>query len=270
MIPIPLRNQLRANPRELSDTEHADIASGYVRDALAKGLVLRENTGVNPFRYGFVGATDSHSGRPGDVQEDHWAGSLGQWDRSVDGRNNFPIYNPGGLTGIWAEENTRASLFAALARREVFATSGPRIGLEFEQSFTPNKECGLPGQAAVRMGGTVKASDNNRRKKRLPTFTVRALRDRAALQRIDIIKLALAKDGAEPIEQTVYSVAGSKTGRSDWCLAWQDDSYESDQPALWYARVLQVPTRRWDGKTMIRERAWSSPIWSLPVSYADR
>ncbi len=270
MIPIPLRDAPGAQPRELSDAEHADISSGYVRDTLAKGLGLREDSGVNPFRYGFVGATDSHSGRPGDVQEDHWAGSLGQWDQSSAERANFPVYNPGGLTGIWAQENTRASLFAALERREVFATSGPRIALEFEQSFQPNEDCALPGKRAVRMGGTVKAAKNKRRKSGLPTFTVRALKDQAALQRIDIIKLALVAGAEQRIEQTVYSVAGSKAGRADWCHTWQDDTYNKEQPALWYARVLQVPTKRWDGKTMIRERAWSSPIWALPVSYADR
>lgn len=280
MLPIPLRNQLRAEPRELTAAEHEGIASGYVRDALAKGLDLRQATGVNPFRYGFVGATDSHSARPGDVEEDHWAGSLGQWDRSAEAKANFPVYNPGGITGIWAQENTRASLFAALERREVFATSGPRISLEFEASFTPNEECALPGKDAVRMGGTLETPEFKKSKKRtkrktaVPTFTVRALKDEAELQRIDIIKLTLAdaESGAtsERIEQTVYSVAGNKNGRSDWCLAWQDDGYKAEQPALWYARVLQVPTPRWNGKTQIRERAWSSPIWALPVSYQER
>lgn len=284
MMPIPLRNELRAAPRELAAAEHAAIASGYVRDTIAKGLALRANTGVNPFRYGFVGATDSHSGRPGDVQEDHWAGSLGQWDQLSEQRERFAIYNPGGITGVWAQENTRASLFAALKRREVFATSGPRIALEFEQSFEPNQDCALPGKQAVRMGGTVETSNNRwwkgkKRVQQVPTFTVRALKDAAALQRIDIVKLALVDGSGSDadsealegrVEQTVYSVAGGRTGRADWCLAWKDKTYQSDQPALWYARVLQVPTKRWDGKNMIRERAWSSPIWSLPVSHLGR
>jgi len=270
MLPIPLRNKLLAQPRELTDAEHRDIASGYVRDALAKGLDLREGTGVNPFRYGFVGATDSHSARPGDVEEDHWAGSLGQWDLAEEKRGSFPVYNPGGITGIWAQQNTRASLFAALERREVFATSGPRIALEFEASFNPYEECALAGKDAVRMGATLKPPGRAKRTRRKPTFTVRALKDHAALQRIDIVKLRLASGSDERIEQTVYSVTGKKQGRGDWCLAWQDDNYQPEQPALWYARVLQVPTQRWDGKSLIRERAWSSPIWALPSGYAER
>jgi len=161
-IPIPLRNALAQEPRALTDTEHQQIASGYVRNALAKGLTLRDSAGVNPFRYGFVGATDSHSGRPGDVEETHWGGALGQWDLTLEDRRRFLTYNPGGITGIWAEQNTRDSLFAALKRREVFATSGPRISLQFEQSFAPNKKCELPGRAAVRMGGSIAAAPSTK------------------------------------------------------------------------------------------------------------
>lgn len=264
-IPIPLRNALAQESRALTDTEHQQIASGYVRNALAKGLTLRDSAGVNPFRYGFVGATDSHSGRPGDVEETHWGGALGQWDLTLEDRRRFLTYNPGGITGIWAEQNTRDSLFAALKRREVFATSGPRISLQFEQSFAPNKKCELPGRAAVRMGGSIAAApstkSSTRRSRRMPTFTVRALKDKALLQRVDIIKLALV-DGE--IKQTVRSFAGDKAGQADWCIAWQDQAYNAAQPALWYARVLETETVRWDGSTKLRERAWSSPIWSFP------
>lgn len=268
MIPIPLRNALAKTPRDLTEAEHQQVASGYVRDALAKGLTLREDSGVNPFRYGFVGATDSHSGRPGDVDENNWAGALGQWDLTEERRRQFTTYNPGGITGIWARENTRASLFAALKKRQVFATSGPRISLRFEQSFSPSKRCELPGKNVVPMGGTIEhkgkySGGGKRNSKRLPTFTVRALKDNTALARIDIIKLALV-DGE--IEQTVHSVAGDKKGRADWCVAWQDKSYKARQPALWYARVLEAESVRWDGETKIRERAWSSPIWALPVT----
>jgi len=95
----------------------------------------------------------------------------------------------------------------------------------------------------------------------MPTFTVRALKDKALLQRVDIIKLALV-DGE--IKQTVRSFAGDKAGQADWCIAWQDQAYNAAQPALWYARVLETETVRWDGSTKLRERAWSSPIWSFP------
>lgn len=263
VLPIPLQVALAAEPRELTADEHAQVASGYVRDTLGRGLEMGEASGVNPFRYGFVGATDSHSARPGDVEESEWAGALGQWDMELAARKKYATYNPGGITGIWATENTRASLFAALQRRSVFATSGPRIALQFEQSFKPNKRCELPGRDAVPMGGTITTPTRRARRNAAPTFTVRALQDRTGLQRIDIIKLALV-EGA--IEQTIHSVAGDKAGRADWCVAWQDDSYQADQPALWYARVLEAPSKRWDGEAVVRERAWSSPIWALPVS----
>ena len=79
-LPIPIRDDLRLNERELTAQEKLDIAKGYVRPTLAKGLRLEAEQGINPFRYGFVGATDSHSSQPGSTEEDNWRGSLGQWD----------------------------------------------------------------------------------------------------------------------------------------------------------------------------------------------
>jgi hypothetical protein len=99
------------------------------------------------------------------------------------------------------------------------------------------------------------------------TFYVEALMDETPLVQIEIVKLSL--ESAE-VKQSIYK-ATSEKGRATWCLRWEDHNYHSAQPSLWYARVLQQPTPRWNSSpkgeaVMIQERAWSSPIWSLPIA----
>ncbi len=253
-MPVPIRNKLRAQPRALTDAEQQQISSGYVRDTLARGLALRAERNINPFRYGFVGATDNHSARPGNVDEQNWFGALGQWDKDLSGQQAYPDYNPGGLTAVWAEANTREALFQALKRREVYASSGPRIGLWFGQHFTA-AGCERHRPNTVPMGGVLAEHG----KDALPVFSVHALQDKTPLARIDIIKLSATAQG---VTQQVTSFDAPE-GRSDWCVTWQDSAYRKGDVALWYTRVLQQPTLRWDGEQMIQERAWSSPIWSV-------
>src|SRR5581483_5044227 len=128
-----------------------------LRDTLVEGLKLRaQYNGVNPYKLGLVGSSDTHNGDPGNVREDSFRGHggvlddspdvlLGSWvcaDGSTTRATTARVFNqkafrlnPGGLTGIWAEENTRASLFGALKRREVYATSGPRIAVRLYASW---------------------------------------------------------------------------------------------------------------------------------------
>ena len=106
------------------------------------------------------------------------------------------------------------------------------------------------------MGGTLTKSAG----KRVPNFMVQVLMDEVPIASIDIIKLYY-REGE--MTQRVTRVANHREGRRSWCINWQDDEYRAEEAALWYARVLQVPTKRWDGQKLIRERAWSSPIWSL-------
>ena len=124
---------------------------GYVRDALKRGLEIERRVGINPYRMGFVGDSDSHNGA-GPYEENNYFGKVGVMDGSPEHRGSVPPPNykswvdfdasgqpltrysswgSAGLTGVWAEENTRASLFAALQRRETFATTGPRIRVRF-------------------------------------------------------------------------------------------------------------------------------------------
>ena len=147
---------LRLNKRDLTEQEKLDIAKGYVRPTLAKGLRMQSDIGINPFKYGFVGATDSHSSQPGSAEEDNWRGALGQWDMDLKDQQIYAAYNPGGITAIWAEENSRQALFAALQRREVYATSGTRIKLRVHQTFAEPSaiNCATVPRHSIPMGGT--------------------------------------------------------------------------------------------------------------------
>ena len=259
MLPIPLLQALQREPRDLTSAENAAVASGYVRQTLAEGLRLRQTSGVNPFVYGFVGSTDTHAGRPGDVDEATWQGAIGTYDGDAERRRTFTHYNPGGLVGVWAATNTRADLFAALKRREVYATSGPRIRVRFDVLPSGLDEpavdvCDLDvsGLDVQPMGSTLAAGVS-------PTFVVRAQQDEVPLAHVEIIKLEY-RDGA--LTQQVKRWDAPENGRVDWCLSWTDETAEPGLPAAWYARVRQQPTMRWDGQKKIQERAWSSPIWS--------
>ena len=255
-LPIPIRDDLRLNKRELTEQEKIDIANGYVRPTLARGLKLLNSQGVNPFRYGFVGATDSHSAQPGSAEEDNWRGSLGQWDDTLNDRQMFANYNPGGLTAIWAEENTRQALFAALQRREVYATSGTRIKLRVRQTFTAGADCDAVPEQTKTMG----ASLGEHKKTQQPTFIIEAMQDQTPIAAIDLIKLS---QNGDQVDQRVIALGNYPNGRASSCVTWRDSDYIKGDMALWYVRVLEQPTQRWDQKHQIQERAWSSPIWSL-------
>lgn len=255
-LPIPIRDDLRLNKRELTEQEQIDIANGYVRPTLARGLRLLSSQGVNPFQYGFVGATDSHSAQPGSAEEDNWRGSLGQWDTDLKDRQVFANYNPGGLTAIWSEKNTRRALFAALQRREVYATSGTRIKLRVRQTFVAEANCDLVPAHTKAMG----ASLGDHKEMQRPTFIIEAMQDRTPLAAIDMVKLS--QNGGQ-VDQRIIALGNYPNGRASSCVAWTDSDYSKGDIALWYVRVLEQPSQRWDKQDQIQERAWSSPIWSL-------
>jgi hypothetical protein len=255
-------------------------------------LALRSLSGINPFQMGIVGGTDDHDGLPGNVASDTWPGHTGQTDDSPAKRLLNPAANgPGGLTGIWAEQNTRGNLFGALKRRETMATSGPRIAVRFFQTWDATAYCsgalpdggrepfpeniidvgGAPmGAVMVPPPGGVP----------MPSFTVSALKDRDDLAEVDIIKLSFA-GGANQEQVFTFTALPNPAAV---CLSWQDPAFDPTAPALYYARVLEVPTYRWshydcladpaadpqgcgpDGGLDVRvqQRAWTSPIWWEP------
>ena len=245
-----------ANPRD------------YVRDALGQGLLLGARLGSNPFAYGVIASTDTHQGIPGAVDEATFVGHGGAGVPADEWRPDALVdlvwFNPGGLAGLWAEENSREALFAAMRRREAYGTSGPRIALRFFAGAYPDDLCAQPDLAArgyadgVPMGGVVPAGAA------APAFAVWAQRDPGTaahpgtpLQRLQIVKGWL--DGTTP-RFRVFDVAGDPasdagvdlatctpqgTGADELCAVWRDPAYDAAVPAFYYARVIENPSCRW-------------------------
>ncbi|MBI3782282.1 MAG: DUF3604 domain-containing protein [Deltaproteobacteria bacterium] len=247
----------------------------FVRGVLLAGLQEQQRLGVNPYRLGLIGSTDTHNGTPGNTEESTFAGHQGNNDaapRDLLGSGNLgdggAIFSPGGLVGVWAEQNSRSSLFDALRRREVFATSGTRLSVRvFSGWDLPADLCnnanlvGIADAHGVPMGGVLPARLTGTG---APSFVVSALRDPGtdehpgtALQRMQIVKGWLENGAAH---QQVYDIAGSVDdasgvdldtcithgpGHDSLCSQWSDPSFDPAQPAFYYVRVLENPTCRW-------------------------
>jgi hypothetical protein len=187
-----------------------------VRQTLEDGLAFEATIGVNPFRYGFIGSTDTHNANAGDVDEGHVVGFQGRDDGSAAkliGANMRT--NPGGLAVAWAEENSRDAIFSALARRETYATSGTRLVVRFFGGTLDDVTCGDPAfverayAAGTSMGGELGAV----RGTASPRFAVWAIKDAGTatapgtdLQRIQIVKGWVDATGAT--REKVVDVAG--------------------------------------------------------------
>jgi len=248
------------------------MRSGYVRGLLKKGLVAYQKSAekkLNPLKMGIIGSTDNHAATGGLVEENQWKGSvfgIGNLDRSMIRAS----WNPGGLVGVWAEENTRDSLFAALQRREVYGTSGPRIQVRLQAS-TKKLDCQIanPDDTIV-MGGELSKATH------APHFQVEVLYDKTPIQSIEIIKGELRNGVLAESRSTIWE--DPKAGLTV-CATWQDVDFDATAPAFWYARVIEAATPRWsavhckqesrcdefpNAEKTIQERAWTSPIWYLP------
>jgi hypothetical protein len=291
---------------------------GYAREALIRGLKLASEGNGNPFKYGFIGDSDTHNGAAS-IEEDNYTGKFG-FESTAKHRLQGPPgvgaaaarqvrqFSSGGVAGVWAHANTRDGIFEALRRRETFATSGPRLKVRFFggfglADFAPGSESGLQRAyaAGVPMGGDLPSAPEGV----APTFVVHAIKetDGANLDRIQIIKGWIDADGKQrshiydvalsgdrkpgpdgkiaPIGNTVKAADATYTndiGDVQLHAAWTDPDFDAAQPALYYVRVLQIPTPRWstydaarsglerptDVPVSIQERAWTSPIWYTP------
>src|SRR6185369_7360616 len=207
----------------VSDPNQTFPALNYVRNALKLGLEQEQALGVNPFKLGLIGSTDTHNATPGGTEEQDFGanGHLGLRDHAN------PAYmvarvtpagiegNPGGLAVVWAEENSRDAIFAAMRRREVYATSGTRPILRFFAGREAQLRCGdADFVASAYRGGVPMGSEIGPvRGERSPRFGVLAFRDPgtvsapgAPLQRVQIVKGWIDANGQS--QEKVFDVAG--------------------------------------------------------------
>jgi len=274
--------------------ERGRVHGSYVREALGRGLVLAKRTGVDPFHFGVVGASDVHNGlsdpREATYRGPNGAGELERaevlklLDLSEDPAAVISMLDTGssGLTGLWAEENTRESLYAALRRKEVFATSGTRIqlrlfgGWDYDAALLGDRGWVASAYArGVPMGRDLAPRPPGSEAPRLVAW---ALRDPegAGLERLQIVKVWL--DGDEAAEKVFDARVAAAGGAAELAVVWQDPDFDAAAPAVYYLRALEAPTPRWSTLLArqqglpvpervpgeIRERAWSSPIWYRP------
>lgn len=284
----------------------------FVRSSLLVGLKEKERLGVNPFKFGIIASTDTHLSIPGAVDEAGWKGHLALEatleERLAEGITPSNLKgNAGGLAGIWAVENSRDALFDAMKRKETFGTSGPRIKPRFFGGWSYEAGiCDAPDLVSrayakgVPMGGDLPARPDGGT---APGFLITAERDKASvpLQKLQIIKGWISEDGEARYQ--VFDVAGDPDngasvdmatgepmgeGYESLCAVFFDPAFEADQPAYYYARVVENPSARWsfaqcisqpeeqrvagcenDAPKVIQEMAWTSPIWYDPAPQSD-
>ena len=238
------------------------------RNALKAGLELEQKTGVNPFQFGFIGSTDTHSATAGGAEEDNYVGHLGRRDAGYRNVQDHFFSNPGGHAVVWAEENSRDAIFAAMRSKETYATSGTRpIVRFFAGEALPEGLCGEPDMieqayaGGVPMGGTLELPTGASS----PRFLVSALKDAGSpghpgtdLQRVQIIKGWIDASGAS--HERVFDVAGDANngaavdpdscqpigqGATSVCTVWSDPEWDASQKSFYYVRVVENPTCRW-------------------------
>jgi hypothetical protein len=273
----------KSNPHEGPDATPLPVDQyprrNLVRNALEDGLLLERTLGANPFQMGFVGSTDSHNATPGDTDEANWVGGIGGNEDSSPERQIANIENnPGGLAVVWAEENSRDSIFDALKRRETYATSGTRPivrffgGWKLAKKLCRNRNMVKKAyRRGVPMGGVLEPRKHHR--KRPPRFLVWAAKDPGTaarpgtdLERIQIVKGWLDVAGA--VHERVVDVVGEPTvglgvdpatcdpvgaGASELCTVWVDPDFDPAESAFYYARVLERPSCRWSTFVCKRE-----------------
>ena len=305
----------------LGSTLKSKINGGFVREALANGLAIERDLGTNPYKFGMIGASDSHVAGGAFTERNYWSkvgivdgtperrgsvppGGARTWEgteRIPNAENWFSKWSASGLAGVWAEENTREAIFAAMARRETFATTGPRMKVRM---FAGDYGADILDAAdllerayanGVPMGGTLKGLNE------APDILVWAMRDPASvpLAKVQVIKVwhdgsaqeriydVACSDGAVPDPETRRCPGNGASVDLDSCqpstgqgapelkALWQDPDFDVSEAAAYYVRVIENPTCRWtmwealangtpphpDLPKTIQERAYTSPIW---------
>jgi len=260
----------------------AEKPTSFIREAYKSGLELQQTLGVNPFKFGIVSGSDSHDGTAA-PEDNNFNGGHGAMDKDPTARLTVkePLadktkFSAAGLTGVWAEENTRESIFAAFKRKETYGTSGTFIrvrffgGWNFPADLTESPEWVKTAyDQGVAMGGNLAKPGDSK----APTFAVSAIKDPKSgnLDRIQIVKGWL--DAKGKTHEKVYDVALSngravdaKTGKApavgntvdvktasftnnigaaQLATVWTDPDFDASLNAFYYARVIEIPTPRW-------------------------
>jgi Protein of unknown function (DUF3604) len=259
----------------------------YTRSALKNGLKLETALGTNPYKFGLVGSSDAHTGLAA-MEEENFFGKTTPQEPSPERmtatffnnpKNNIKVMDwqvgASGYAAVWANENTRESLWDAMQRKETYATTGSRMavrffgGWDFEPADAQNRNPGAIGYGkGVPMGGDLTAAPDGK----VPTFLVAALKDPlgANLDRYQIVKGWL--DGEGETHEQVYDVAWSgdrqpgtdgkvpsvgstvdienatwtnTIGSPELIAVWKDPDFDAKQKAFYYGRVIEIPTPRW-------------------------
>jgi hypothetical protein len=327
-------------------TAKSEPRGSYIRDAFGRGLVIQSKAGANPFKHGLVGGSDIHNAlstsdesayvgaaggadpatmMPAGDQAKRVAGQLaapprpdihvegGPPQRARDAAPAAPDFtgeierSSGSLTGVWAEENTRNSIFAALKRKETFATSGTRMrvrvfgGWGFEPDVLRTTDWVARAYATgVPMGADLPARPSTAN---APTFIIQAMKDPtgANLDRVQVVKVFLEADthkekifdvalsdgrqvdsrtGKAPaVGNTVDVKTGKYTntiGATTFTALWRDPEFDVNRPAVYYVRALEIPTPRWSTLVAIRNQLPTPTVrdatiqeraWSSPIWY---
>ncbi len=294
------------------------VRTEYWREALKSGLRLEATLGANPFKYGANGATDTHTGLSTSDEDNFWGKfknlepRKGRWEPNIIGAGR-----PGaiasweqaaaGTMGVWANANTREAIWDAMQRRETFATTGTRMsvrmfaGYDFAEVDLSNL-VNAGYTRGVPMGSDLKPAPVGK----APTFLIAAMKDPegANLDRVQVVKgwvdasgktqekifdvkwAGDRKPGANGKLPAVGSTVDLKTatfkndiGAAELTALWKDPDFDPKQRAVYYVRVLEIPTPRWTAYDQLRfkekmdpkvqqvhqERAFTSPIWYTPT-----
>ena len=279
----------------------AMLKTEYTRSTLKNGLLLETELGVNPFKLGFVGGGDLHTSLV-TQDDDNFFGAF-TWMEPSEKRLNLPAkynkkldigydawrYATPGPTAVWAKANTRAEIFDAMKRKEVYATTGPRIrlrvfaGYDFTHDDLKQRDIAHIGyDKGVPMGGDLASA----KKGQSPGLLIRALRDPdgANLDRVQVIKGWVDSKGEahEKVYDVVWSGARkinnkgklpavgdtvdlsvptwtNTIGEAQLETLWTDPDFDSSEKAFYYVRAIEIPTPRWTAYDAVRYQVTSMP-----------
>ena len=273
--------QLSEQDRELvmKNMQHVAKAGDYARSALKRGLVIEDRIGANPYKVGMIGSTDSHTAMAS-AEENNFHGKMALDSTPESKKEDILPGTPGwdmgaaGLVAVYAEQNTRESIFNSMHRKEVYATTGPRIQLRFfggwdylASDVSASDRVAIGYKKGVPMGGDLSKAPAGK----APSFMITAMKDPvdANLDRIQVVKGWVDKEGmpqekvfdvaladgrtvgadgkVAPVGNTVDLKTGKYTntiGDAQLATLWTDPEFDPSLRAFYYVRVLQIPTPR--------------------------